>query len=421
MKRFLFLLLLTYSFTGISQSLAKRVLFLGNSYTNRNNLPNLLINAALSTGDTIMVDSNTPGGYTLQGHSTNQSSLSKIALGTWDYVVLQEQSQRPSFPDIQVAVDVFPYAKHLDSLIEQANPCAETVFYMTWGRKNGDASNCAFFPPLCTYQGMDSLLNLRYRHMADTNFAIVSPVGAVWNYIRTTYPTIELYTADESHPSLAGSYAAACTFYATILRKDPTLITFNSTLSALEANQIKNAAKLIVFDSLLNWNVGKYDMDADFTIIQNGFQVEFKGTLDPLVNHLWEFGDGNTDTIAYPIHQYSGVGVYTISHITTKCGQADSVSQSISILHTSKHELTPSNQIINVFPNPAVDKLTIQANNIINEVRLISTSGQVLLELRNGLNQSEVSLNLVDVISGIYFLEVKTADNQSLFEKVLIF
>ncbi len=132
----------------MSQSLAQRVLFLGNSYTNRNNLPSLLLNAALSTGDTIIVDSNTPGGYTLQGHSTNQISLSKIAQGSWDYVVLQEQSQRPSFPDAQVQADVYPYAKQLDSLVQLANSCTETVFFMTWGRKNGDANNCPFFPPL---------------------------------------------------------------------------------------------------------------------------------------------------------------------------------------------------------------------------------------------------------------------------------
>lgn len=84
----------------------------------------------------------------------------------------------------QVETDVFPYAHYLDSVINFYNPCVETAFYMTWGRKNGDASNCSFWPPVCTYDGMDSLLNLRYRMMADSNASILSPVGAVWNYIR---------------------------------------------------------------------------------------------------------------------------------------------------------------------------------------------------------------------------------------------
>ncbi len=117
------------------QSITKRVLFLGNSYTQVNNLPQMVADAAISAGDTLLFDSNTPGGYTLQGHSTNAISLAKIAAGNWDYVVLQEQSQLPSFPIDQVETEVFPYAHLLDSIINAENPCGETVFYMTWGRK----------------------------------------------------------------------------------------------------------------------------------------------------------------------------------------------------------------------------------------------------------------------------------------------
>lgn len=72
---------------------------------------------------------------------------------------------------------------------------------------------------MCTYAGMDSLLHLRYMMMAEDNHAVVSPVGAVWNYIRANFPLIELYSPDESHPSVAGSYAAACCFYTSIFRK----------------------------------------------------------------------------------------------------------------------------------------------------------------------------------------------------------
>lgn len=250
-------------FLIVSKNLAfcqtKNVLFIGNSYTSVNNLPQLFADVAMSAGDTVFFDSNIPGGYTLQGHSVNATSLAKIALGNWDYVVLQEQSQLPSFPNNQVATDVFPYAKLLDSIINVENVCSETVFYMTWGRKNGDASNCISWPPVCTYVGMDSLLNLRYKMMADSNNAILSPVGAVWKYLRQNFPLIDLYQTDESHPSLAGSYAAACCFYAALFRKDPTFITFNSTLSVSDAITIRNAAKLIVFDNLLSWHIGQFD------------------------------------------------------------------------------------------------------------------------------------------------------------------
>ncbi len=247
--------LLVFSF-AFSQNNTKKILFLGNSYTYVNDLPQMLLLAANSTGDSIIFDSNTPGGYTLQGHYNNATSLSKIAMGKWDFVVLQDQSQLPSFPDADVENSVYPFAKKLDSLINLKNPCAETIFYMTWGRKNGDASNCVYWPPVCTYSGMDSLLNLRYRIMADSNNAILSPVGAVWNFIRKNYSNIELYSSDESHPSVAGTFAAACSFYTVIFRKDPTKILFNGNLNAADAAKIKLAAKTVVFQNLLTWHVG---------------------------------------------------------------------------------------------------------------------------------------------------------------------
>ena len=57
----------------------KEVLFVGNSYTYVNDLPNMVKQIALSFGDTLIYDQNTPGGATLQMHSTNTQTLSKIS------------------------------------------------------------------------------------------------------------------------------------------------------------------------------------------------------------------------------------------------------------------------------------------------------------------------------------------------------
>ena len=89
MKLKLSLLFVILSFLTFAQSSTQKVLFLGNSYTSVNNLPQMLKDAALSVNDTVIYDGNTPGGYTFQGHSTNATSLSKIMMGAWDYVVLQ--------------------------------------------------------------------------------------------------------------------------------------------------------------------------------------------------------------------------------------------------------------------------------------------------------------------------------------------
>jgi len=111
-----------------------RVLWLGNSYTYSNDLPQLTADLAAAASKTLINDSNTPGGYTLAGHSTNATTLGLIAQGGWDYVVLQEQSQIPTIPYWREH-SMYPAARLLDSLIVQNG--AATMFFMTWGREFG--------------------------------------------------------------------------------------------------------------------------------------------------------------------------------------------------------------------------------------------------------------------------------------------
>ena len=388
------------------QSIKRRALFIGNSYTSVNNLPQMVADVAASVDDTLLFDSSTPGGYTLQGHSSNATSLSKIALGNWDYVVLQEQSQFPSFPISQVETEVFPFAHILDSLINAKNSCVETVFYLTWGRKNGDASNCASWPPVCTYSGMDSLLNMRYRMMADSNKAILSPVGAVWKYIRQNFPSIELYQSDESHPSIAGTYAAACSFYATLFRKDPTAITFNSTLSAKDAADIRIASKLVVYDSLKNWHIGEYDPLANFTYsISNGNQVNFTNSSLNATNFNWNFGDGGTSISNNPTYTYLSKGTYKVQLISNKCDIFDTTFQTIKITMPVGVDETTLTNDLNIYPNPVSTILSLQCS-LSNKTayKILGVFGQ---EIQSGIiNNIEKKINVSLLSEGIYLLQL---------------
>ena len=180
-------------------------------------------------------------------------------------MVLQEQSQYPSFPLWQVEQDVFPYASQLNDLVNQYNECGNTVFFMTWGRENGDQSNCQNWPPVCTYEGMDDLLRERYMIMANNNDALVSPVGAVWRFIIDGGYDIDLYSPDESHPSFLGSYVAAVCFYTTLFQKDPLNIPWISDLGVSEndAQLISEIVKQVVYDNFEEWNIESNDIDAD--------------------------------------------------------------------------------------------------------------------------------------------------------------
>lgn len=266
MSRFVIIVFCLFSASLFGQDTA-RVLFLGNSYTSSNNLPLLFSQLAASAGKVAIVESNAVGGLYLGQHFTNSTSRSLIARGNWDYVVLQEQSLALAYPyyymyGISASVS-------LDSLIAAQNQCAHTMFYSTWGRKNGDSYICS--PPLCsttttitrTYFEMDSTIESHYKVFADSVQAEMTPAGGVWRYIRQHYPSIELFTADESHPSQAGTYAAACSFYASVFRSDPATITYNYSLSATDAANIRQAVRQVIFLNLPKWNIGLFDDQLD--------------------------------------------------------------------------------------------------------------------------------------------------------------
>ncbi|PLX10888.1 MAG: hypothetical protein C0598_09390 [Marinilabiliales bacterium] len=408
--RFISLLILPcLLFHQLSAQSIKRVLFLGNSYTAVNNLPQLIADVAASNGDSLIFDKNTPGGYTLEEHSSNAVSIDKIAQGNWDFVVLQGQSQRPSWPDEVVEEDVYPYAQILDSIINTHNSCAETMFYMTWGRKNGDAANCGWWPPVCTYLGMDSLLRLRYMIMADTNNAIVSPVGAVWKRIRTEFPDIELYMSDESHPSAAGSYAAACCFYSTIFRKNPLLIDYDFTLSSAEAESIRQAVKEVVYDDLSTWYIGLYDPQANFeyTIFENGV-VEFINKSENANNYYWTFGDGNSSEEKNPIHTYDVIGEYLVNLVAINCDFADTISQIVNPLINFQESFSNSIEF-KVYPNPFTDQLIIEADKFIH-FSIINSVGQ-LCSPQYKANATKIIIDLSSYKTGLYQLKIFTENN----------
>lgn len=250
--------------------------------------------------------------------------------GNWDYLVLQEQSQLPAVPGY--------YSNELSDLCDlfrTHNPCGRLLFYMTWGRKNGDPANCSAFPTMCTYIGMDTNLRANYISMAQARLGDLSPVGAVWRYVRGQAPAIDLYQPDESHPSDAGSFLAACSFYTAIFHKDPSLSGYNSVLNAADAHTIRQAARLVAFDSLAHWQHAPTTLTAGFSYtVGTGInEVHFLNRTStvytiPLADtYHWDFGDGAVSALRHPIHSYTGNGTYVVTLTSYNC-DIDTVYQS---------------------------------------------------------------------------------------------
>jgi PKD repeat protein len=323
----------------LNAQLSYKVLFLGNSYTGVNNLPQLVHDVALSAGDTLVFDSYSPGGYQLIDHSVDAASQNKIMAQSWDYVVMQGQSQEP----VTMHNQFVNGGTALYNFIKQQHPCTVPMLYMTWGRKDGDPSSCGNFPVTCTYQGMDSAIRVSYLSLAALLNAEVSPVSVVWKYLRQNFPNLELYQADESHPSLAGSYAAACCFYTALFKKNPVPVTYNPGLTSTDAANIRNAVKLQVFDSLQRWNFRKLPVSKfNYQVGAGANQVIFNPVNQGVKQaYSWNFGDATTSAVLNPIHSYSANGTFTVSLTTSNCDiQGTHTSFSDTVLQFCSHTPT---------------------------------------------------------------------------------
>jgi len=342
--------------------LKKEVLFIGNSYTYYNDLPNLLKEIALSFGDTLVHESSTPGGYSFSAHSTNTQTLSKINQQQWDYVVLQAQSQEPSLSPGYVNSNVLPAAQVLIDAIESNSLCIEPLFFMTWGRKFGDASNCVAYPPVCTYLGMQERLRTRYLDMSFIHNASCSPVGMAWKNSIAINSTIDLYTSDNSHPSIYGSYLAACTFYASIFKKSALGSSYwPNAIDSATAYSLQQIGSSTVLDSLAVWNI----FNADFGFQQFNDSVSFTNLSSNYESVFWDFGDGITSIDENPTHTYALNGSYTVilSAITNAACIQDTQTVSITVnINTAIDELKAPKQLL--FVTDALGRKTNPTNNV---------------------------------------------------------
>ena len=189
-----------------------RVLFIGNSYTYFNNLPELLTRLAeYGNQDPVETRMVAPGGLRLEDHWEKGEALKALHDGKWDYVVLQDQSTLGiDFylnGTLHVTSDaVFrPFAEKWSAEIRKQG--ATPLYYLTWARKATPEDQAA--------------LNYAYVSAARKTGSRIAPVGIAWGNVRHNHPSINLYYKDGSHPSPAGSYLAACTFYAAIFHHTP--------------------------------------------------------------------------------------------------------------------------------------------------------------------------------------------------------
>src|ERR1044071_7876029 len=107
-----------------------RILFIGNSFTARNNLPGLVAQLAASRGQQLEYRLIQAGGASLRMHWNKGEAQQAIARTRYDYVVLQEQSTLPIKNPLRMHENI----RLFDQAIKSSG--AQTALYLTWARQN---------------------------------------------------------------------------------------------------------------------------------------------------------------------------------------------------------------------------------------------------------------------------------------------
>lgn len=198
------------------------VLFIGNSFTARNDLPGLIARLAEARGRRLEHRLISAGGASLRMHWNKGAAGRVIAAGGDDLVVLQEQSTLPVKSPARMAEGV----RLFDEAIRKSG--AKTALYLTWARAHSPQNQQAI---------TDAYTSIG-KHLG----ALVVPVGIVWEQFLEQHRSPVLYDRDQSHPSMAGSFLAACVFYATLFDDAPAPIEVKG-LSTDEVERIRTAAR----------------------------------------------------------------------------------------------------------------------------------------------------------------------------------
>ncbi|MFH7245314.1 MAG: DUF4886 domain-containing protein [Spirulina sp.] len=206
-----------------------QVLFVGNSLTFYNNGINYHLSGFTRT---LQAGSVSQPNYSFKDHSQDEDTLQAIRNGPWNYVILQDQSQlpviNPSFSEY--------YAKALAQVVRDSG--SEPMLMMTWERRDS----------------LDQGVNTRnlanaYNALGETINALVIPVGLAFEQAYRTRPDLIL-DADDAHPTIYGTYLAACVLYGFLMHLSPVgLVYRDPAISAEDAAFLQQiAAEILVLE-----------------------------------------------------------------------------------------------------------------------------------------------------------------------------
>jgi lysophospholipase L1-like esterase len=197
MKAAVLLLVASLASAG-ALSNGRRVLFVGNSLTETNDLPARVAALAAATGRKLEYRTITFGGYNLEDHWHRGDAREALATRNWDVVVMQ---QGPSaLPESQVDLRRWAIRWADEARAAGTRPALMTVWPESYRRS-----------------ALGQVI-ASYRRAAQAAHAELLPAGAAWDWAWSCDRRIPLYGLDGFHPSRLGTRLAALVVYGRLFR-----------------------------------------------------------------------------------------------------------------------------------------------------------------------------------------------------------
>lgn len=393
-KLFVLLFPFVLCFSANSQS---SVLFIGNSYTYANDLPLMFQSLSGSLNKTITAGSKTNGGFTFQNQWNDPATFNAIHQQEWDLVIVQGQSQEPSFPVTQVNSATLPFAEAIADSVYASSNCTNLMYYMTWGRENGDPQ----WDSINTFDKMNERLVNAYMRFADSTDAMVSPVAVAWKYVRDHNPAIQLYSGDGSHPSVAGTYLIACTFFAAVFQETPVGANYLAGLDQATAAILQNAAATTVLNDLDLYGLHSIDYRTvagiNWNLDGNGLLALNSTSIHDEDLH-WSV-DGMIYTTENFTHQLTTPGTYLITLIASSECNSDTAYAVVNYNTAGFEE--QNLQTVLIYPNPSTGEIHISGNQD-NLLKVYDLNGRFVKEKEF----MGAKADLTELTNGFYLLEV---------------
>lgn len=170
--------------------LPSRILFIGNSLTYTNDLPEMVKAMAQAVGDdSLLIESVAFPNYSLEDHWNEGTALARLAAHKWDLVIMQ---QGPSgLPESRALLVEF--ARKFEAPIRAAG--ARPAIYMVW-------------PEATRPLAYDSVAD-NYTAAATAVHGVLYPGIRAWQAAWQRDAGLEFYSPDGLHPTQLGSYVVA--------------------------------------------------------------------------------------------------------------------------------------------------------------------------------------------------------------------